>query len=117
MRFDFNDYSVPAECIQRVLVVLATEEQVRIPEGNRVVAVHERSFDRGRQIEDPQHVEALVQVKCEARQHRGLDRLHHAAPASHKLFAEAALRSTNLGGLTRGLVCQRSCETDPSLIV
>jgi hypothetical protein len=104
VRFDLNDYSVPADYVRRTLVVLATEERVRIADGNQIVAVHERSFDRGHQIEDPAHVEALVQAKRQAREHRGLDRLHHAAPASHKLFAAAALRGANLGGLTRGLL-------------
>lgn len=104
VRFDLNDYSVPADCVRRTLVVLASEERVRIVDGEHVSAVHERSFDRGRQIEDPAHVAALVEAKREARQHRGLDRLHHAAPVSHKLFAEAALRGTNLGSLTRGLL-------------
>ena len=85
-------------------MVLATEKQVRIADGMRVLAVHVRSFDRGQQIEDPAHVQALVDFKRQAREHRGLDRLHHAAPASHRLFAEAALRGTNLGSLTRGLL-------------
>jgi transposase len=104
IRFDLNDYSVPPDCVQRALVVLATEKQVRIADGMRVLAVHVRSFDRGQQIEDPAHVQALVDFKRQAREHRGLDRLHHAAPASHRLFAEAALRGTNLGSLTRGLL-------------
>ena len=104
VRFDLNDYSVPADCVRQTLVVLASEQRVRILDGERVVAVHQRSFDRGQQIEDPEHVAALVAAKREARQHRGLDRLHHATPASHKLFAEAALRGTNLGSLTRGLL-------------
>jgi transposase len=104
VRFDLNDYSVPAAYVERTLVVRATEDQVRILEGPTVVATHGRSFERGRQVEDPAHVQALVAAKRQARDHRGLDRLHHAAPTSHTLFAEAALRGTNLGGLTRGLL-------------
>lgn len=104
VRFDLNDYSVPFDCAERDLVVLATEKQVRIVDATRVLAVHPRSFDRRQQIEDPAHVQALIDSKREAREHRGLDRLHHAAPASHRLFAEAALRGTNLGSLTRGLL-------------
>jgi transposase len=104
VRFDLNDYSVPSDYVQRPLVVLATEQQVRIVDGPRVLALHERSFDRAQQIEDPAHVQALISYKRAAREHRGLDRLHHAAPASHGLFAEAALRGTNLGSLTRGLL-------------
>jgi hypothetical protein len=104
VRFDLNDYSVPAAYVERTLVVRATEDQVRILDGPTVVTAHGRSFDRGMQVEDPAHVQALVAAKRHARDHRGLDRLHHAVPTSHTLFAEAALRGTNLGGLTRGLL-------------
>ncbi len=33
VRFDLNDYSVPADYVRRTLVVLATEERVRIADG------------------------------------------------------------------------------------
>jgi hypothetical protein len=56
VRFDLNDYSVHPDCVQRALVVLATEKQVRIVDATRLLAVHERGFDRAQQIEDPAHV-------------------------------------------------------------
>ncbi|CAN93562.1 transposase [Sorangium cellulosum So ce56] len=46
-RFDLNDYSAPHDRTSRTLVVLADLEQVRIADGNEIVATHVRSRDRG----------------------------------------------------------------------
>jgi transposase len=104
VRFDRNDYSVPHRCVRTTLVVMATLERVRILDGAEVVAVHERSLDRDRQIEDPAHVEALVEHKRQARRQRGIDRLYHAAPATQELFRELAARRANFGAATTALV-------------
>ncbi len=103
-RFDRNDYSVPPTHVRRTLVALADLATVRILDGNEIVASHQRSFDCRRQIEDPAHIQALVEYKRQARQHRGIDRLHQAAPATEKLFAEIAARGGNLGSTTSALI-------------
>jgi transposase len=104
VRFDLNDYSVPHTHAHRTLVVLATLQTVRIADGNEILATHSRSWDRDRQIEDPAHVQALVEEKRQARIPRGMDRLYHAAPTSQKLFIEIAQRGGNLGSVTCGLL-------------
>lgn len=104
VRFDLNDYSVPHTRAHRTLVVLATMDTVRVLEGNDVIATHARSWDRGQQIEDPAHIQDLIEHKREARQHRGMDRLHHAAPSAERLFLEIAQRGGNLGSVTSGLL-------------
>ena len=103
-RFDLNDYSVPHDCVRRTLVVLATLDTVRVLDGNDVIASHPRSFDRGQQIEQPAHIEALLAYKRQGREHRAKDRLHHAAPSAQALFLAAAERRQHLGVLTRGLI-------------
>ena len=75
VRFDLNDYSVPHTHVRRVLTVLADPREVRIVDGATVLARHPRSYDRDAQIELPGHVEALVEQKAAARQHRATDRL------------------------------------------
>ena len=100
VRFDHNDYSVPHELVRQTVVVLASLETVRILHRGTVVAEHRRSFDRRRQIEDPAHIERLVEHKRQARQHRGLDRLAAAAPASRELLTCLAQRGANLGSAT-----------------
>jgi transposase len=104
VRFDLNDYSVPYTHVRRTLEVEATEHAVRVLDRNEVIAEHQRCWDRGQQIENPAHIEALAKYKGQAREHRGIDRLHHAAPSSEGLFLEIANRGGNLGATTSGLL-------------
>ena len=104
VRFDRNDYSVPHTFVRRVLTVLADPREVRIVDGGTVLACHQRSYDKGAQVEDPAHVQALADEKHAARQHRGNDRLARAAPASQTLLARAAERGANLGAITAALL-------------
>jgi transposase len=104
VRFDLNDYSVPAEHVRRSLVVVADLDTVRVHDGLTVVACHRRSWDRGRQIEDPAHIQALVETKARAREARGLDRLTRAAPSARKLLERAADKGGNLGNITARLL-------------
>ncbi len=103
VRFDLNDYSIPHTHVQRSLTVLADEARVRIADGAQVLADHARCYDKGRQIEQASHIEALVQSKRAARHHRAADQLAHAAPASITLLT-AAERGGNLGSITAALI-------------
>ena len=103
VRFDLNDYSIPHTHMRRQLVVLADPHEVRITDGIRVLGTHLRSYDKGQQIEDPAHLEALVRTKRAARAHRGADYLAHAAPASATLLVRAAERGGNLGSISAAL--------------
>ncbi|MGH9380406.1 MAG: IS21 family transposase [Thermoanaerobaculia bacterium] len=104
LRFDLNDYSVPHDRIRRTLSVLASLSSVRVFDAEELVATHPRSFSRGEQIEDPEHVRALVQQKRNARQSRGLDRLAHTVPDSRELMRRLAERGRNLGSATAALL-------------
>jgi transposase len=104
VRFDRNDYSVPHTLVRSTLSVVATPNEVRVLHGGAVVARHERSYDKGQQLEQPEHLEALVAYKQQARKHRGMDRLRHAAPASQALLGEVGKRGGSLGGATRALL-------------
>jgi transposase len=104
VRFDLNDYSVPHSYVRHTLTVLADPDRLRIINGQAIVASHPRSFDKGQQIEDPAHVQALVAWKRRARRHRATDRLAQAAPASQILLVRAAERGANLGSITASLV-------------
>ncbi len=104
VRFDLNDYSIPHTHVRRSLEILATLDTVRILDAGALIATHPRSFDRGAQIEDPAHIQALVDYKRAGRAHRAIDRLHHAAPSAAKFFSLAAQRGAHLGSLTRGLI-------------
>ena len=103
-RFDLNDYSLPHAHVRRSLTVLADPHQVRIVDGQQVLACHPRSYDKGTQVEDPSHIEALANEKQAARHHRATDRLALAAPASQTLLRRAADRGDNLGSITAALM-------------
>jgi transposase len=104
VRFDLNSYSVPHSHVRRPLTVLADPHQLRIVDGQQVVACHPRSYDKGAVIEDAAHIDALVAQKRAARQHRGADKLTRAAPASQSLLVRAAERGHNLGAITAALL-------------
>jgi transposase len=104
VRFDLNNYSVPFTHVRRMLTVLADPHEVRIVDGATVLASHPRSYDKGAQIEEPTHVQALADFKHAARQHRGTDRLARAVPASQTLLERAAERGGSLGAITAGLL-------------
>jgi len=103
-RFDRNDYSLPHTHVRRTLTVSASPGEVRILDGAELLARHPRCYDKGRQIEDPAHLEALAQVKRQARRHRGQDRLIQATPNARELLTQAAARGDNLGSITATLL-------------
>src|SRR5471032_3698213 len=104
VRFDLNDYTIPYTHVRRTLTIRADPHQVRILDGGDLLATHERSYDRGAQIEIAAHIEGLVERKREARHHRALDHLSRAAPASQALMLRAAERGGNLGNITANLL-------------
>lgn len=104
VRFDLNDYSVPADHVRRTLVVVASLDKVRIQDGVSVLAEHERCWDRGQEIERPEHIEALAESKSKARKGRGMQRLTKAVPSALQLLRSAAERGANLGNITHQLL-------------
>jgi transposase len=104
VRFDLNDYSIPHTHVRQMLTVQADPLRVRITDGSVVLASHPRSYDKGKQIEEPAHIEALVKHKRQARCHRGMNRLNQAAPASQVLLVQVAERGANLGTVTAALL-------------
>jgi transposase len=96
IRFDCNDYTVPHTQVQKTLVVSASLDRVRILDGAEVVASHPRSFEKGQVIEDPKHIENLVQEKRRARKERGIDRLQRAASSSQELLVRLSKRGESL---------------------
>src|SRR5208337_2680172 len=78
IRFDLNDYSIPHDLVGKPLTLIASEQSVRIADGDRIVAQHRRSYDRLQIVEDPTHLRALADQKRHAHELRGRDRLRTA---------------------------------------
>jgi hypothetical protein len=103
-RFDLNDYSVPHDRVRRTLVAFADLDTVRLVDGNDIVATHSRSWDRGQQIEQPEHIQRLVEEKRRSREHRGFDRLSKSAPSTKLFLQTVAERGSNVGNATSRLL-------------
>jgi len=103
-RFDLNDYSVPHTAVRRALTVSAELDKVTIIDGIKIIAEHKRSYDRGEQIEQEEHIEQLVVYKAQAKQHRGQNRLTKAVPLAMELLVQAADHNYHLGSITTSLV-------------
>ena len=97
VRFDRNDYSIPHHLVGKPLVLVATEDEVRITNGSHVFATHKRSWDEKQVIEDPTHIEELAREKRRAHDLRGRDRLRAACPSADPFLAALAVRGEHLG--------------------
>lgn len=93
----------------RTLTVTASPGEVRILDGQTVIATHPRSYDRRQQIEIPAHVAALVEHKHQASAHRGTDQLVKAVPISRELLTQAVERGEPLGRTVRALMELLGC--------
>jgi transposase len=96
VRFDQNDYSIPAALVRKPLTLIASERGVRIADGATTVADHVRTYDRGVTVEDPQHLVELAEQKRHARVLRRRDVLRHGCPQVDAFFAELAQRGDSL---------------------
>jgi transposase len=104
VRFDLNDYSIPHTLVHKPLTLIASESTVRLVDGEREVARHDRCYDRARQIETTEHLAALAAEKRHARELRGRDRLRSACVSAAAFLEAVALRGGHLGGTTARLL-------------
>jgi hypothetical protein len=100
VRFDLNDYSIPHTLVRKPLTLVASEDTVRIVDGQAVVARHARSYDRGKTIEDSAHVAELARDKRRAHDLRGRDLLRSVCKHADELLDALALRGEHIGGHT-----------------
>lgn len=61
--FDSNRYSVPVKHAHRPITIVATVDEVRLIDGDRLVARHGRSWKREQDLFDPVHYLALLEKK------------------------------------------------------
>lgn len=104
VRFDLNDYSVPHGLVARPLTLIASEHEVRIFDGQDLVARHRRSYDRGEEVEAPEHLAALAREKHRGHELRGRDRLRNACANADAFIEALAQRGAILAGETTRLL-------------
>ena len=69
VHFDGNTYSVPFSFAYKQVLLKASKNELRIlniANPRHILALHQRSFERGVVIEDPRHYEALIAQKKKA---------------------------------------------------
>lgn len=104
VRFDLNDYSVPHTHVRRILTVIATNDKVKVLDGQQIIAEHERSYDKKQQIELKEHIDELIDFKKKAGQHRAQDRLIKSIPSCGEFLSQAADLGYSLRTMIRNLL-------------
>jgi len=104
VRFDLNDYSIPPEAVGHPLTLLASPTSVRLLDGAREIAAHPRSYDRGQEVLDPAHREAVLQFKRKAFHGTPAGRLEQAVPESKTLLDLAFAQGESAGSQTAQLL-------------
>jgi hypothetical protein len=91
VRFDLNDYSIPPQAVGRLLTLVASPSTVRLLDGSTEVARHHRSYGRHERVEDPAHIQTLLEQKRKALGSSAGGRLAVAVPES-QTFLQAAFQ-------------------------
>jgi transposase len=97
VRFDRNDYSIPHTHVRKTLLVSASLDTVRVIDGTECLASHARCWGVGKQLEQPSHIQELLDHKQRAHEHRGMDQLHHVSAFCKPFLCKVAERGGNLG--------------------
>jgi transposase len=103
VRFDCNDYSIPAAMVGRTLTLLVSLSTVRILDGATEIACHPRSFGRKRVIENGAHLAPLLSQRRKAEVASRAGRLLRAVPQVEAFLAAALDAGERLRATTRQL--------------
>jgi len=95
VHFDGNRYSVPARQAGTRVRLRAYADKVLIYHQAQLVASHRRSYERGRDIVDPEHESALVQQRRHARDQQTLQRFLRLSGDAEHYYRELAEHRTN----------------------
>lgn len=104
VRFDCNDYSIPPTAVGKQLTLLASTSTIRILDGMTEIARHPRSFDSGKCVSDPAHLDALLSMKRKASGSTALQRLQHSIPNIGDFLQAAADRNEPISKMPRQLI-------------
>jgi transposase len=105
---DSNTYSVMPELVGKTVQVRASATEVKVLFEGKVVAEHERCWERRRRIEKPEHLAKLLERKPGAHLSRSRDRIAALCPEAPLYLRETARTrkslKTEIDKLTRLLV-------------
>lgn len=105
VRFDTNSYSVPFEHVGRSVTLRADETTVRVLHEGAEVARHTRSWGRRIHVEDPAHIEKLLERRTSGKGPKRREHLASLGPECRLYLQQIARRRIDLdnevGKLTR----------------
>jgi transposase len=96
IRFDTNSYSVPPGHVGKTVHLRADDCRVRVLCSGTEIATHARSWDKHRHIEDPAHVEQLLDRRKAGRPPSRRERLVTVCPQARLYLNEVARRRIRL---------------------
>jgi transposase len=115
VRFDANTYSVPSSFVGKSITLRADDTTVRLIHENTEVARHERAWGRRQHVEDPAHVETLLERRRAALGPKRKEQLAALGPECRLYLQEVARRRINLENEIRKLLRLRATYGDEEL--
>jgi transposase len=92
---DSNHYSVPAEYAGGGLTLKTYPERICIYHKDKLIARHARSYDRNKDIEDPDHPKELIAQRKKARDQKIFMRFLSLCPKAQDYYRELEKRRMN----------------------
>lgn len=99
-RFDTNRYSVAPEHARKTLTLVASDTEVRLLDGDEIVACHQRNWGKKQTVERAEHRAAIIEQKQGAKELKGRDRLRVNIPRIDELLNRWLRDGRNVGSLT-----------------
>ncbi len=95
IRWDTNRYSVPAEYAGRLLTLKVYPDRLCVYDGQTLIARHVRCWDRHQDFELPDHPQALLEQRRNAREQKLLGRFLSLSPQAEAYYKALAERRLN----------------------
>ena len=102
--FDGNRYSVPPAQSGARLTLCAYPDKILVHDDGRLVAEHVRSYERGADVEDPEHVRLLLARRPRAQEQQILERFLRLDPLAETYWRQLEARRVHAGAHVRKIV-------------
>lgn len=112
---DANRYSVPARFAGQILTMKTYPDRLCFYHEEKLVARHSRSFERGRDFEDPDHPRELIAQRKKARDQHLFRRFLALSPASVDYYRELDKRHLNGGHHVRKILALAEIHGDDAV--
>jgi len=100
VRFATNLYSVEPRYARETVTLVASDHEVRLLDGDHVIARHQRSWGKHQRIEDPEHRRELLEQKRAGRIPKMRDRLLGQVAGIDALYTRWVDLGRNVGLMT-----------------